>query len=271
MSGRFMSKFSICTILEYLQIELKLVGRIYSLIYVSCFRSLSRENLKHDNDRRRGSVEYNAQHSRNSSTERRNWREASTDSMADSSRPWRSQVHGSSRNSSTERWHSNVDHRETHYNPSDRRYRTNSRERSRRNSSNERLGYRNGSTERQGYRNYNHDRRGSRNSSSERPRDGKKPEENWRTELARLNSNASQQQEIKESHKPAGILVLPTAPPPSISPNNEQGQFQRQLFDPSNPNKPIIVPAGGTRSAPYPMHDYSQPPPDQFAVPRTPK
>uniref|UniRef100_A0A1B6CG54 PIN domain-containing protein n=2 Tax=Clastoptera arizonana TaxID=38151 RepID=A0A1B6CG54_9HEMI len=212
-------------------------------------RSLSREHSSNNN--RRGSTDCR-QFSRNNSCER-NWREASIDSTLDINKPWRSQVTGDSRHSSGDR-RNNIDN--FHY--GDRRYRngTRSRERSRRNS--------NASVEGQGYRNFNNERRGSRTSSIERFKD-KKPEENWRAEVARLAN-----QEAKESHKPAGIIVLPT-PRPTItsSPSTEQGQFHRHLFDPSNPNKPIVVPASG-RSAPPPVHDYNQTSDHQFVAPRPP-
>ena len=53
--------------------------------------------------------------------------------------------------------------------------------------------------------------------------------------------------------QPPGLLVLPDTNAlqnSTTSPRQQSHQQQRTLFDPNNPNKPIIVTSAGSRAAP---------------------
>lgn len=70
-----------------------------------------------------------------------------------------------------------------------------------------------------------------------------KQEENWREEARRLNGpgpfgETKKQEQRKQG---GGILVLPPAKETDSRLNSQVTHTQKQLFDPSNPDKPLIV------------------------------
>jgi len=152
----------------------------------------------------------------------------------------RNNSRSNSRNNSVERW----THDEyLNFNGSERKFRGNSSERFRRNS----------------VKSYSSSgrRRGSRDISPERMKESKQ-EENWREEARRLNGPGPLGEVKKqEPRKPgAGILVLPPSTSPNREPdskhgwNNQVSHTQKQLYDPSNPHRPLIVntPADSSRN-----------------------
>ncbi|XP_054290937.1 telomerase-binding protein EST1A isoform X2 [Macrosteles quadrilineatus] len=178
--------------------------------------------------------------SRKNSSDDRNWRVETRDpydnfrisrsdnkfsSRTSSRNNSRHNSRSNSRNNSVERW----THDEyLNFNGSERKLRGGSNERFRRNSVKS-----HSSSGR---------RRGSRDISPERMKEPKQ-EENWREEARRLNGpgpfgETKKQEQRKQG---GGILVLPPAKETDSRLNSQVIHTQKQLFDPSNPDKPLIV------------------------------
>lgn len=217
------------------------------------YRSASRENNRHGSiDRHRLPVSNSNTLSREK--ENLSWRANSNE-----------RYNRNNHNSSLERWHSNKGNN-VNNTGSERQRRNSSSERQRHgviDRQHDRRGrYCNGSRERRDRINR------SRRNSNELNRDNVE-ELNWRNELRPSNminrddnragdiskgsDNCNPSGNTLEDHKPPGILVLPNpAINKSPSPHKDQpevpsypvprGNTQRQLYNPSNPNEPILVP-----------------------------
>ncbi|XP_046680255.1 telomerase-binding protein EST1A isoform X2 [Homalodisca vitripennis] len=202
--------------------------------------------------------------SRKNSGDDRNWRRDDPREHYDNYRNPKQEHKFSSRNSSLERW---TTEEYQHVNGSERKYTGGGGERYRRNSV---KSYANPTNDR--YFTHPGRRRGSRDYSGDRQREQGNQEENWREEARRLNGPAPVEQ--RKPQKPAGILVLP----PQKDVPNPGPHVQRQLFDPSNPQRPLIIntPVDGSRMATgYPQPQYLQgqqvmSPDGHFVVPVAP-
>lgn len=192
--------------------------------------SVSRSSRNSRDDR-------NWSRSRKNSEDDRNWRKDENKDPCDNSYRSHSRANSrtnsqeSSRNNSAERWTHEEYHR---FNGSEWKFRGNDTDHSRR-------GDFKGSnhTDR-----YHPRRKGSRDYSGDRKKEQPKQEENWREEARRLNGPYIDG-DVKKQQKPPGILILPQSP----SPSKEEVQtkqppvahLKKQLFDPSNPQRPLIV------------------------------
>ncbi|XP_074106178.1 telomerase-binding protein EST1A isoform X2 [Cotesia typhae] len=100
------------------------------------------------------------------------------------------------------------------------------------------------------FNNHRFERRRSRESSREAYRN----EENWRTgkRVSMCESedgkNAELFVELRNNVQQPGVLVLPTPEAPQSPPYKDRFNC-KTLFDPNNPNKPIVVPSPGTRAS----------------------
>lgn len=192
-------------------------------------RSVSREE-SHRNVLRRGSVDNITNYSRNNSIER-NWRERGDN---------RSRQNSSCDNRSRQ---SSIDRRENFNNRFSRSRQNSSCDNRSRQSS---LDRREKSYSGRG-RGLREDRTNNRGKYKEDRNVSKLVEEtNWRLEQEIL---AKERDQTSNSNaKPAGILVLPQpisppAPPTRIQMNNVPLTHIKKLYDPCNPDKPIVVPS----------------------------
>lgn len=250
----------------------------WCLIFIGFYRSTSRDRKNRDN----------VDHSRTSGgSNYTNYREKENVSWRANSNE---RYNKGSRNNSLERWHAG---KSSGGGVGDRQRRNSSSERHRqgggtRQTADRRGQYRNGSRERRDRLN-----RSRRNSNDSRYNQTSEEISNWRNELRPAstlrneynagtvavtpsspggNVSSSSSVTVSEEHKPPGILVLPNSTVTSTkspSPNKEQpvdvpsypvyrGNIQRQLFNPNNPNEPIIVAAGGNRVAAHLQKDGGQ-------------
>lgn len=272
---------------------------IYKILF---FRSSSRDR-NNANDRRRNSLDTgvreianprsrknsensenkNISRSRKTSEDDNNWRAARHDQYEKNRPDYKAGRKNSSDSRSNSRQNSLERFRADEYqnfNGCERKSRGNSKERFRRNS----VKSSNPSSD----KNVSNPprRRGSRDRELSWERKPEMPrQENWRAEARRFNGPGPVN-DTKKQQKSAGILVLPQ----SLSPQKEMEtgnkpvdrrsnpgpHTQRQLFDPNNPQRPLIVntPADGSRVAsgfhPQNAGRHMMSPDGQFVVPMTP-
>lgn len=110
----------------------------------------------------------------------------------------------------------------------------------------------------------NRSRNASRESSFDRATSSHNEPENWREEILRSRHNSERECDFKDVDvKKAGVIVLPSKETenktyvpslnverpkyPDIKKPVSPGQNQKILFDPNNPNKPIIVKSNSSR------------------------
>ncbi|CAG5090914.1 Similar to Smg6: Telomerase-binding protein EST1A (Mus musculus) [Cotesia congregata] len=102
----------------------------------------------------------------------------------------------------------------------------------------------------------NYNNRFERRRSRESSREAYRNEENWRTgkRISMCESedgkNAELSVELRNNVQQPGVLVLPAPNVEAPQSPPYKDRFNRKtLFDPNNPNKPIVVPSPGTRAA----------------------